>query len=275
MISRLHTLLTEGLGLQLLSPAKELAEFAPYSAGRLKARNQQTLTTLHSLFPALEALIGSSNVKGLQGQPKFTGFDEISKRKSPKSDELGAMLSRFGSDKSTKHTYHLTYATLFRDPRQVSGVLEVGLGSSRTDVLSNMGASHKGTGGSLRAFREFFPNAWIHGADIDRLSLFQDDRISTYFVDQTSSESLEELRDQVSKPVDFIIDDGLHSPDANLNVLAMGLGFLNPGGAIVIEDVSPGLLSFWRFVGTILIGAGYKVEIEQHKHALLVIVKNK
>jgi hypothetical protein len=44
-----------------------------------------------------------------------------------------------------------------------------------------MGKTHQGSGGSLRAFREFFPNARIIGLDIDREALFQEGRISTFF----------------------------------------------------------------------------------------------
>jgi hypothetical protein len=35
----------------------------------------------------------------------------------------------------------------------------------------------------------------------------------------------------------LIIDDGLHQPDANLNIIIQLIDHLNPGGILVIEDI--------------------------------------
>ena len=37
--------------------------------------------------------------------------------------------------------------------------------------------------------------------------------------------------------MDLIIDDGLHQPDANLNVILEFVEQLNPSGILVIEDI--------------------------------------
>ena len=42
-----------------------------------------------------------------------------------------------------------------------------------------------------------------------------------------------------SKKFDLIIDDGLHSPLANLNTIEFGLSHVNIGGWVVVEDILP------------------------------------
>jgi hypothetical protein len=107
-------------------------------------------------------------------------------------------------------------------------------------------------GASLRAFREYLPKATIIGADVDKRILFQDDRIQTYFVDQTDLRSLESLGKNIPNSIDLIIDDGLHSPNANLAVLAFGLEKLKNHGWLVIEDIPERAVPLWEVVAALL-----------------------
>jgi hypothetical protein len=107
-------------------------------------------------------------------------------------------------------------------------------------------------GASLRAFREYLPNATIFGADIDKRILFQEVRIQTYFVDQTDLDSLEALGKNLPDFIDLIVDDGLHSPNANLAVLAFGLQRLKNRGWLVIEDIPERAVPFWEVVAALL-----------------------
>ena len=54
-------------------------------------------------------------------------------------------------------------------------IFEVGLGTNNVDVPSNMGKDGK-PGASLRAWRDYFPNA-----DIDTRILFKEDKIQTFY----------------------------------------------------------------------------------------------
>ena len=45
-------------------------------------------------------------------------------------------------------------------------------------------------GASVKAFRDFFSNANIYGADIDKEILFKEHKISTFYVDQTNINTL-------------------------------------------------------------------------------------
>jgi hypothetical protein len=47
---------------------------------------------------------------------------------------------------------------------------------------------------------------------------------------------------------DLIIDDGLHSPQANLNSLLFAMKFSKPGGLIWIEDIPLRSLEIWYLV---------------------------
>ena len=69
-------------------------------------------------------------------------------------------------------------------------------------------------GASLRMWRDYFYNANIYGADIDKGILFNEDRINTYFVDQLDSETIKSMWNNIGlKDFDIIIDDGLHEVD--------------------------------------------------------------
>ena len=70
--------------------------------------------------------------------------------------------------------------------------MEVGLGSNNTELLSNMGSDGKPLA-SLRAWRDYFPNAQIYGADIDKDILTNEERIKTFFVDQTKPDTIREM----------------------------------------------------------------------------------
>lgn len=93
------------------------------------------------------------------------------------------VMARWGSDKAS-NSYTPVYAALFGERRaEPLRILELGLGTNNLDVLSNMGV-FGAPGASHRGWREIFPHAQVHGADIDRRVLFEEDRIKTFYCDQ-------------------------------------------------------------------------------------------
>jgi hypothetical protein len=171
---------------------------------------------------------------------------------------LGNLFDHYGSDKR-RHGYHETYAAvialLARTSSQLT-VMEIGLGTNDPTRMSTMGR-YGSPGASLRAFRDYLPEAKILGGDIDRKILFEEERISTGFVDQLDATSFGRLFDAVrATDVDLLIDDGLHSTEANLNTLGVGLSRVRPGGFIVIEDIPHRSLDVWRLVSRLLAQAG-------------------
>jgi hypothetical protein len=107
-------------------------------------------------------------------------------------------------------------------------------------------------GASLRGFRDFLPHAMIYGADIDREILFSEERIETFYVDQTEPATFDDFLPKLPGEFDLIIDDGLHAPHANLPTLSFALSKIRVGGWIVIEDVSPAHSPIWEVASYLL-----------------------
>lgn len=165
------------------------------------------------------------------------------------SNDLADLFNKYGSDKADKHNYHLIYASLLKRNAQLN-ICEIGLGTNNRNIPSHMNG--KGRPGSAeRAFREWAPNSQIFGADVDPEILFKEDRIQTFWVDQNKADSLEALAAKLPL-CDLIIDDGLHRPGANLNTLNFALSRIKDDGAVVIEDIVPRYIPFWRVAVDIL-----------------------
>jgi SAM-dependent methyltransferase len=113
-------------------------------------------------------------------------------------------------------------------------------------MLSNMGV-FGAPGASLRAWRQLFPHAVIYGADIDRAILFEEDRIKTFYCDQLDRSSIRELwgHPALSAGMDIIIEDGLHTFEANVSFLEESLDHLRPGGIYVTEDIGRDCFDKW------------------------------
>ncbi len=173
--------------------------------------------------------------------------------------KLAWLFSAHGSDKSHVHNYQALYGHILSHPISVTALLEIGLGTNNEDVVSNMTRGGK-PGASLRAFHDFLPTARIFGADIDRRVLFTEDRIETYFVDQTDPSTFTELDRHLPEEFDLIIDDGLHSPDANLATMIFALNKLKRGGWFVVEDISLAALPIWKVVAAVF-RPGYEAKI--------------
>ncbi len=167
-------------------------------------------------------------------------------------NQLAELLNQHGSDK-VSFNYHIAYSALLKGKKNNAiNTLEIGLGTNNIDVLSNMGVNGK-PGASLRAFRDMYPNAQVFGADIDKRVLFSEDRIKTFFVDQTSPAILSDFKKQLGGiKFDLIIDDGLHNAQANLNTLNFALDLLADDGVFVIEDIAKTDFKYYQIVEAIL-----------------------
>ncbi len=162
---------------------------------------------------------------------------------------LAQLCDEHGSDKGSltsaghcylwpPHTYTDFYSRIFHHWREdVKSVFECGLGTNNTDIPSNMTALGR-PGASLRVWRDYFPNANIFGADIDKDCLFFEDRINTYYVDQTDPVSVSELWSTIGvENFDFILDDGLHIFDAGITLFENSIKYLSHRGVYIIEDI--------------------------------------
>jgi cephalosporin hydroxylase len=223
--------------------------FTPASAGSARDLAAVAIQAAEQVFPLMLS-IASLNGRATSTKVPIARFaDDTNKRLA--ADKLKELYDYYGSDKARCHDYHLLYGSLLSEPTSVTALLEIGLGTNNPRLISNMGKRGR-PGGSLRAFRDFLPKAQVYGADIDRQILFEEDRITTFFADQTDPASLTALAGLIGDHFDLIIDDGLHSPNANLAVLDFGLSKLKVGGWLVIEDIRSEALPIWQLTAAIM-----------------------
>lgn len=153
--------------------------------------------------------------------------------------KLSRLFAKYGSDKSKNHDYHRVYPWILANVPSGPAV-EIGLGSNNLDVPSNMGANGV-PGASLRGWRDIGIFSAVWGADVDRRVLFSEPGIETRFVDQLDSESLEalaqELQRQFPDGVALVIDDGLHTAEANTNTIRELWPIVRDGGYLCVEDL--------------------------------------
>lgn len=148
-------------------------------------------------------------------------------------DPLSELFRKYGSDKGgehliagdTCHNYGVAYYELFKHRReQVKNVFEIGI---------NYGCS-------LRAWRDYFPNAQVVGIDSNEGCLFWEDRISCFAADQFNADDLSDVLKKLDHPqFDLIIDDGSHERAHQIFSAQYLLPSLVLGGLYVIEDIYP------------------------------------
>jgi len=199
------------------------------------------------MFPFLSDLCKVVNGNVIQTADITTFAQTDAQNKSAQT--LAGLFAKHGSDKSSVHNYEYVYGTILEDKDSIKNIFEIGLGTNNGDVVSNMGGGGK-PGASIRAFRDYCPNANVYGADIDSRILFEEERIKTYYVDQTNPNTFNTLL--IPDGMDLIIDDGLHSPNANVQVLKYGLTKVRPGGWVVVEDINPAAQAVWEVVAALL-----------------------
>ena len=229
---------------------ESLPLFSPMGGGLYKELAELTFISANQTLPLMAyfaSLIGTERITDITEAESLCG-NSASQRSAEK---LKNLFDQYGTDKANGHEYHYIYGSLFENPESVTSVLEIGLGTNDDTRPSNMSKDGK-PGASLRAFRDYFKNARLYGADIDRRILFEEDRIKTFYVDQTDQRTLYELGQAIEESFDLIIDDGLHAPNANLAVLLFGIKKLKPNGWLVVEDIRDKAMPVWQVIAALL-----------------------
>lgn len=143
---------------------------------------------------------------------------------------IGELFDKYGSNKASEQSYGEPYEGLLGHRREdIKRVLEIG-------VLG---------GGSLQAWRDYFPNAVIVGVDnnLSNCNLQDDSRICLVNADQNNVNDLRIV--QGYGPFDLIVDDGSHDQGHVLTSLIHLWDSLprpshvgaRDGGLYVIEDM--------------------------------------
>lgn len=164
---------------------------------------------------------------------------------------LNKLCDKYGSDKGSMnhseighpynwkpHNYTKVYSELFYPLKEKELVLlEVGIGTNNPNLPSSMGETGK-PGASLRVWRDYFKNAKIYGADVDKDILFEEDRIKTGFIDQLDKGTVDAFFNNFKITPDIIIDDGLHAFEAATALYEASFKYLTKNGIYIIEDIN-------------------------------------
>ena len=152
--------------------------------------------------------------------------------------DLDSLFVAFGTDKGGPNGwgYSPAYEKHFGPIRgSVKNVLEIGICGFR-DIPNNV------VGASLFAWREYFPEATIHGLDNDGRFIFNDQhRIKTALCNAYDRVELVKalINFHLDGPLDFICDDAVHDPLPQIDLARMLWPLLRKGGIYSIEDVCP------------------------------------
>ena len=143
---------------------------------------------------------------------------------------LNELANKHGTDKGDgnydKHDYAKTYDMLLQPFNGKLKLLELGIWDPRNP------------GASIRMWREYLPNAEIHGIDVVEgcMVLEQECRIKVHLVNQADRERLKAVMDSIG-PVDFVCDDASHIIANTLAAFAVIWPYVTSGGYYVVEDL--------------------------------------
>jgi hypothetical protein len=177
-------------------------------------------------------------------------------------NELIKLFEKYKLDKLL-NKYHNLYCDLLNDKKEIyKNILEIGIGTIDETKPSNMGfykllEKDYTFGNSLRAWRDYFTNANVYGIDVDENTMFEEERIKTFCSSSMDKDTMDNILSKLPQ-FDMVIDDGLHTLEANLETLKIVFPYLKNGGIYVIEDVNQNrdwyiekLLADNRFINTI------------------------
>jgi len=199
------------------------------------------------ILPSKYYFIGSANFFSSEKNtilPKRIFYNRIT--------PLCKIMEKQGSDKGCfngigMHNYTTIYFELFKKQRNKNiRLFELGIGTADTSITANMGLNGI-PGASLRGWREFFGNGEIYAADIDKSILFKEQNIKTFFCDQTNAETIKQMWSELDAEImfDYIIDDGLHEFEANLNFFEHSIYRLKKNGMYIVEDIHNNEIDKW------------------------------
>lgn len=134
------------------------------------------------------------------------------------------MFEGYDTDKFGYHDYGPIYEELFPELA----------GRETVRAVLELGVFH---GGSLRAFRDWYPNAEIVGLDVDSATMIHGEpRIHTFTGDVRDPNALHRAGTSHA-PYDLIVDDASHRPIDQFHAVKNLWQFLRVGGYYAIEDL--------------------------------------
>lgn len=157
--------------------------------------------------------------------------------------DLAQLFNHYGSDKDRNGYAQLYHVLLSPQRAHVRVFLEIGIGTMLPSVHSSMqGYALEGyaPGGSLRAWRDWLPEAQILGCDVQPDTQFAEPRIQTCLCNSMNETSVRNAFADFDGKIDVIIDDGDHVDRSQLATLRNFWPLLRDGGLYIVEDIYPG-----------------------------------
>lgn len=152
---------------------------------------------------------------------------------------LTEIINFYGSDKNLSG-YTKKYEEVFEPIRNEKfSMLEIGIGTIKPGAQSSMEATtipNYKPGASLRSWKEYFPNAMIYGGDVQEDTQFEEERIKTFLFDSTDKKECDSTLNNFKFKI--IIDDGLHTAQAQISTYNNLYDRVEKGGIYVIEDIN-------------------------------------
>jgi hypothetical protein len=136
-------------------------------------------------------------------------------------DLLSRIGTQYGTEKVSQGFCTFYDRHLRAKRKRVAKVLEIGI----------LGGS------SLYMWRDYFPNAVVHGMDLGPVKLDSTDRITTYVGDQEDRATLLRIVEDAGTDFDLIIDDGGHTMGQQQTSLGFLFPHVRPGGYYVVEGL--------------------------------------
>ena len=152
----------------------------------------------------------------------------------PERESLASLAARHGTDKVGNCVHYETYFRELRD--QPVTLLEIGIGG---------GPVPSSGGGSLRTWRDYFPQGRVIGVDIADKSPHAEERVQVFQGSQDDPAFLRSVAEQAG-PLDVVIDDGSHMSAHIVLTFETLFPHLKKGGLYIVEDVGT---SYWPHNG--------------------------
>jgi hypothetical protein len=179
------------------------------------------------------------------GDAGALSIDRFLKRCAGAAGRLGADLNLIaalcGTDKFGQHFYTDVYEALAKPMRKAKvSLLELGVGGY-TGALG---------GESLLMWASYFRRGRIYGIDVFDKTALSRGRIKVLQCSQVDRESLAALAREAG-PFDFIVDDGSHRNEHQIESFRILWPFVKDGGVYIVEDVQT---SYWPAFGGAALG---------------------
>lgn len=147
------------------------------------------------------------------------------------SGTLASLVDNTKTDKNTTHSYLDLYEDILKEKKySAKNIIEIGIG--------DFGEKN---GGSIKMWRDYFPNATVFGVDIltkDRVmdELLEDERVVIFT--ETDGYNIDFVNREINNiKFDFAIDDGPHTLESMVQFVRLYHTILADDGVLIVEDI--------------------------------------